>query len=113
MDMKKLVQAEPSQYEGGIQAGETAYISKYATTKGIIEAVVRSAHGGYGQQLEWLVQVEGDRNLYYQGKDLFKTRREAVEESVKLVTKKLESLDKSRSKLRDLKSHWMDELIAG
>lgn len=74
----------------------TAYISKYALTKGI-EAV----HGK--QFYDYRGYLDAGRNVLYRTGDWHLTREDAIERAEEMRKKKIESLKKQIAKLEKMK----------
>ena len=76
------------------------YVTKYALTKGIIEAdvIISEVHPGM------VVDSENSLTAYHKP-DWFDVREDAVERAETLRTKKIAALEKSIQKLKELEFH--------
>ena len=75
----------------------TAWITRYALTKGVFSIKVEDCYD------TTMVQDVGNTCSYYHGKDWHKTRKEAVKRANEMRDKKLASLKKSIERLKKLK----------
>lgn len=79
----------------------TAFITKYALTRGIMEATVEDC---FDISPDMVGEVD-NRSIYYHGKDWHRTRQAALARVLEMIATKRKSLANSHRKLDALESH--------
>lgn len=78
----------------------TAYISKYALTKGVQECEVEDC---FSVSPTMVVDREGPYRGYYHGNDWHRTREAAITRAEEMRTAKVASLEKQLARIRKLR----------